>query len=143
MERVVITILPPDPADGLLSVVDAMQQVLDTLRLLDRAQLALATPGKSFDWLLESASTNTPLTITALAVAEQPNVDISAHVQEIKDVVSKGLTKLIWHGEPSWWMEPADIDSARALLQRNLNGIARTVIDFSPENTISIDRESA
>jgi hypothetical protein len=143
MERVVITIHPPQPDDGLLSVSDAMQQVLDAIYLLISAQQALVTPEKAFNWRLESASASSPFTVTALAVAKQPDMDISAHARHIKDVVSSGLTSLIQDGEPSWWMKPEVIDSTRALFERTLNGIARTVIDFSPDNTISIDRASA
>lgn len=57
MERIVITIHPPDADGRLLTVADAMQQVLDTVRLFTRAQAALANPEDAFDWLLEKAST--------------------------------------------------------------------------------------
>src|SRR6185312_16315729 len=143
MERIVITILPPHPADGLLSVTDAMQQVLDTIALFSRAQQAMASPAKAFDWRLERASTNSPLTITALAVPVHPDDDIIEHARQIKDVVSSGLVNLMDSGEPAWWMQPDVLEKARSLFERNLNGIARTEISLSDENVINIDRHRA
>jgi hypothetical protein len=143
MERIVITIHPPDADGRLLTVADAMQQVLDAVRLFTRAQAALANPEDAFDWLLEKATTNSPpFSVTALAVPVQQGRDVSKYVQEIEHAVSTGITKLVNDGDPPWWMAEI-LDSTRSLFQRNLNGIYRTQISLAANETINIDRQSA
>jgi hypothetical protein len=143
MERIVITIYPPEADGRLLSVVDAMQQVLDAVRLFTRAQAALANPEDAFDWLLEKATTNSPpFSVTALAVPVQRDRDVSKYVQEIEHVVSTGVSKLVNDGDPPWWMAEI-LDSTRSLFQRNMNGIYRTHISMAANETINIDRNGA
>src|ERR1700685_425598 len=143
MERIVITIHPPDADGRLLTVADAMQQVLDTVRLFTRAQAALANPEDAFDWLLEKATTNSPpFSVTALAVPVQRGRDVSKYVREIEHVVATGISQLVHEGDPPWWMAEI-LDCTRNLFQRNLNGIARTQISLAANETINIDRHSA
>ena len=67
MARVVITIHPTVSDERLLGVADAMQQVLDHIKLFEDAQQAMGDPHSRFEWKLERASTNTPFTVVAVA----------------------------------------------------------------------------
>lgn len=143
MERLVITIRPSHPDDGMLTVADAMLQVLDAIRLFERADAALAEPSQTIDWRLEKASTNSPFTVTAIAVGRNKGVDISQHATAVKRTVSSAIYDLVNNNQPAWWMDPDTIDIARALFTRNLNGIGSTEIAIFPDNTIAIDRDKA
>lgn len=143
MERIVITIHPMPSDDGLLRVSDALQQVIDCLKLFEEAERAMASPQESFEWRLQRASTNTPFTVWAIAEPLDPAVDVSARVQSVKSEVSSGIRKLIQHSEPPWWMGPAAINLARSVFARTRNGIASTRIEFAPNETILIDRAQA
>jgi hypothetical protein len=143
MERIVITIYPTPSDEGLLRVSDAMQQVIDTLKLCEEANRAMASPQESFEWRLERASTNTPFTVVAVAEAVDPAVDVSAQVRRVKSEVSSGIRKLIKHSEPTWWMGPEAITLARSMFVRTQNGIAITEIEFEPTEKIAIDRTEA
>lgn len=142
-ERIVITIHPSSTDEGLLSVSDAMRQVIDALRIFEEAQRALASPDEAFDWRLERASTNTPFTVTAIATPKNPSIDVSEHVRRVKSTVSSGLRDLVANRAPSWWMGPEAIAVARSVFDRNLNGIWRTDIEISPDETLTVDRNLA
>jgi hypothetical protein len=143
MERIVITIHPTPSDERLLRVSDAMQQVIDALKLFEEAKRAIASPQESFEWRLERASTNTPFTIVAVAEAIDPAVDVSAQVRRVKSEVSSGIRKLIQQQEPPWWMGPEAISLARSVFARTQNGIASTEIEFAPNEKIAIDRTEA
>ena len=144
MDRVVITIHPEPSDEGLLRVAEAMQQVIDALKIFAEADRAIGTPHQAFEWKLERASTNTPFTVVALAEAKNPTVDVSAHVRRVKAEVSSGVRNLIVRGEAPPWMSPEVITVVKELFTRNKNGIARTDIDFeAAAEPLTIDREGA
>ena len=141
--RIKITIRPRPSDKGLLRVSDAMQQVIDTLKLCEEAKGAMASPQESFEWRLERASTNTPFTVVAVAQAIDPAVDVSEQVQKVKSEFSSGIRKLIRHSELPWWMGPEAINIARSMLARIQNGITSTEIEFEPNETLTIDSTEA
>ncbi len=79
-ETVTIVIYPSGADSDALTVSDAMQQVLDMFVLLAKAEVQ-KTGAQQVVWRLERASTNTPLTISAVAVSTDPtgDVDQEAH----------------------------------------------------------------
>lgn len=143
VERIVITIHPSPTDDGLLTVADAMRQVLDALKIFEQAAGAMAAPEESFEWRLEKASTNSPFTVTAVASPRNPKVDITAHVRQVKATVRSGLKDLVEDNAPSWWMKPETVTVARDVFARNLNGIWRTDIELAPNETFFVDRKIA
>ncbi|HLH11569.1 MAG TPA: hypothetical protein VKV77_06800 [Methylovirgula sp.] len=143
MDRIVITIHPAPSDEGLLSVADAMQQVLDSMKLFEDAQSSLGNPRESFAWKLERASANSPFTVVAIAQPLNPTVDISSAVRRVKAEVSEGLRNLITHGSTSPWMTQDSLSAARSLFARNRNGIGETAIDFEDGEVLSIDRTQA
>lgn len=144
MERFVITIRPkPSDADK-LRVTDAMQQVLDALKLFDRAQENLASPHERFEWRLERASTNSPFTVVAIAEPRNPTVNVDQHAREVKTQVVTGLRSLLSRGIPPAWMDQATVRVAQEIFERNRNGIGYTDIDIEiPNAGISIDESAA
>ena len=134
--RIVITVKPTSAHDGRLRVDDAMQQILDFLRVADDAKAHLGWAGFDFEWRLEKASTNSPFTLTAVAepIAEDVEPEaIIGHVQEVERAtvaafrdVSRGMPA------PSWLSE----DGAASLAQihrRTLSGISATKFAFNPD----------
>lgn len=146
MERIEITIRPPLSDEKLLRVIDAMQQVIDALKLLEEADKSLGpeTPNrKSFEWRLERASAESPFTVIALAESVDPSEDISVRVKAAKSEVSRGLNRLITSGQVAPWMDLQPTGAVRSILARNLNGIGRTDINFMEGDSLSIDRAHA
>jgi hypothetical protein len=143
MDRVVITIHPTASDEKLLSVTDAMQQVLDSIKLFDDAQQAMGDPHTHFDWKLEKASTNSPFTVIAVAQATNPAVDVSAAVRRVKNDVAEGIRNLITLGTPPRWMTQGSFTTAKNIFVRNLNGVGETDIDFDEGHVISIKKDQA
>lgn len=143
MEQIVITIHPSPSDDGLLRVSDAMQQVIDAIKLFEAAERAIASPLESFDWRLQKASTNSPFSVIAVAEARDRTVDVAPHVRKVKEAVSTGLRGLTSSGELPWWMGVEEIQTARLLFERTLNGISNTSIDVAANDTFLIDRTIA
>lgn len=143
MDRIVITIHPARSDEGLLSVSDAMQQVLDAMKLFQDAQAALGSPHESFDWKLERATANSPFTVVALAQPRDPSVDVSAAVARVKTDVLQGVRNLVSHRVTAPWMTPESLSVARGIFSRTLNGIGETNIDVQAGEVISIKRTDA
>ena len=142
MDRIVITIRPAPSDEGLLSVADAMQQVLDTLRIFAAADKMVPTTHDAFVWRLERASTNSPFTIVALADPVNPTVGVTARVRATKAAVATGIRGLVQRGEAPPWMDAEATTVVQSFLRRNQNGIGETDIDLEGE-VISIDRSKA
>ncbi|MBZ9843884.1 hypothetical protein [Mesorhizobium sp. CA5] len=143
MDRIVITVRPTVSDDKLLSVTDAMQQVLDHMKLFEVAQQSLGDPHSRFEWRLEKASTNSPFTVVAVAQASNPSVNVSAMAKRVKAEVSGGLRSLMTRGAPPQWMTQETFAIAKGIFARNLNGIGETDIDFEDGDLISITPELA
>jgi hypothetical protein len=143
--RLVITIRPQPSDDGRLQVREAFQQVLGTLELFEQAQRSLGDPHASFVWRLEKASTESPFTIIAVADPVDLAVDVTPQVARVKATVANGIRALIDRGEPPAWLERDTVTVVRDIFARNLDGIARTEIDFEAPsiNPLAIDRAQA
>lgn len=120
-----------------------MNQVIDAFKLLSEAEQAIASPRESFRWKLESASTNSPLTIVAIAEPVIPGVDIGAQVRKVKQEFSSGMRKLINDHAPAWWMGPAALTLAGAVFTRTTNGISNTEIYLEQDDKLLLDKSNA
>ncbi len=143
MERIVITIRPAHSDQERLDVNDAMHQVIDAFRLLSEAEKAIASPQESFKWKLESASTNTPFTVVAVAEPIYPNVDISNQVRRVKAEFASGMRKLVKESAPPWWMTREALGIANAVFVRTTNGISNTEIEIAQDDRLILDRAEA
>lgn len=120
-ERIKVVIRASDAHRDVLTVQDAMRQVLDIFDLL-------AGDGDGVEWKLARATTNSPFYLEGEAVSLEPAVDVTVIARTQKLTLARNLQALA-SGE-----EPRDPDfhlaTARRLLARNLNGIGATSIDF-------------
>ena len=122
-EQITITIHPSDGDADLLSVKDAMEQILDLF--------ALASPEDSetdgFGWRLVSASTNTPLTVMGEAYgATGESVDNLA--LGVKASFARALNEIKAGQTPEVWVTGEKNKAAKRIAQRNTNGIGKTEI---------------
>lgn len=143
MERLVITIHSGASDQALLLVADAMQQVLDLVKLHDEAGRALASPDGAFEWRLEHASANSPFTVTAVAEPVDPTTDVSEQVQRVKAEVRRGIRGLVQDREVAWWMGPEAMRLTRSVFGRIQNGISSTEIGFAPDEAFSLSKADA
>jgi hypothetical protein len=150
MDRIVITIRPAPSDEGLLRVEDAMQQVLDAIKLLKLAEHAMMSPQEGCEWRLERASADSPFTVVAVAEPKNPTMDISPQVSRIKKAVARGIRDFVVTGAPADWMGPEGASIARDMLARIRGGMSGTDIDFTPNglarngaDVLSLDREQA
>lgn len=143
MKQITI-VVEPNPAHGqLLGVADAFQQVIDMLRIHADARRAVAAPEERFEWRLERASTNSPLTITARADPLNPEADVTHYVDEVTRQFQQGIADLVERSIPPWWMDPETEALVTAVTKRNQNGIGRTLFDGGPGLRIQIDKAVA
>ncbi len=82
--RVRIKIRPSGSHPDILTIQDAMQQILDVFELAD-------DPESGAVWKLVSASTNTPLTLLAELTSLVPNLDITAIARERSALIKEGF----------------------------------------------------
>jgi hypothetical protein len=143
MERLKITVHPLSSDGELLRVDDAMQQVIDYLKLLQEAEHAMASPDESFDWRLESASTNSPFTIVAVAEAYNPTINVDAHARNVKSEFASGMRRLIKDRELPYWMSPEGLVIAKSIFARTQTGIGNTEIEIATGEKLAIDRQEA
>ena len=119
-ERIKITVRASGSHPDVLTIEDAMRQVLDIFEMLE------SMPG--VEWKLISASTNSPLQVEAEAISFEPSVDVTVVARAQKQNLATNLRE-ITRGEP-----PSDPEFkttiARRFLSRNLNGVGSTEIDL-------------
>lgn len=142
-ETVTIIVHPSGADSDSLTVSDAMQQVLDIFSLLSKAE-ADRIGSENVVWRLESASTNSPFTVSAIAVANDPVSVVDREAQAAKRALGEGWANLLTAREkPSWVDVPAE-QIVRRILARSLNGVGRTDIRFDDETAdIVIDHPAA
>lgn len=142
-KRIVIKVAAPDKTDGRLTVNDALQQVLDFLRVAVDAKTALGRVHEDFEWVLESATTNSPLTVVATAEPLNPHVDISAYVADVEDMTARAFRDVKSGSRPPSWLSPKGGAALREFFRRNTNGISATIIDFDSRDHLEITKEEA
>lgn len=143
LHSITITVVASSRDDGRLTVDDALQQVLDFLRVAADAKTALGRVHEDFEWLLESASTNSPLTVVATAEPLSPQVDISKYVDEVEDMTARTFRD-VEHGlPPPNWLSPKGGSALREFFKRNTNGIAATFVDFGNRGRLEITHDQA
>jgi hypothetical protein len=127
-ERITIKVSASGAHPDVLTIQDAMEQVLDYFLMLGTA------PG--VEWRLVSASTNTPFSVIAEAVSLEPSVDVSVVARAQKQALAKNLRDISEGRIPSDPDFPIKI--ARRALARNFNGIGVTEIDLEQGELIKL-----
>lgn len=143
-QRITIVVHPRNSDEALLKVEDALQQVLDFLRVAEDAKLSLGVSDVDFEWRLEWASTNSPFTLSAIAEPIGPSVDISDFVDVVKVRCAKAIRNCLDGVSAPNWLTPSSTEALFSLFQRNTNGLESTFIDFDGTiDPIEIDRAHA
>jgi hypothetical protein len=122
-EKVKVTIRASGTHPDVLTVQDAMRQVLDIFELLTADQ------NGGVEWKLVSATTNTPFHLEGEATSFEPAVDVSVIARAQKIAVGAGLRSLS-NGRPPRDWDNRRLSIAKRLFNRNLNGVGSTAIDF-------------
>src|SRR4029453_14013522 len=123
MDRLVITIHPTPSDEGSLRVSDAMEQVIDALRVFEQAERVLVPPQDYFEWGLERASAGSPFTVVAAAEPLDATINVTPYILRVKSEVSNGIRNFISHEIPPGWMAREGLVAFRRLLSRNQNGM--------------------
>lgn len=124
-EKLTVTIRASGAHPDVLTIQDAMHQVLDIFNLLSSGP-----DGKQgVEWKLTKATTNSPLHLEGEAVSFVPAVDISVVARAQKKLVADGLREIANGDVPEYW-DSKRLDIAKRVYKRNLNGIGATIIDF-------------
>jgi hypothetical protein len=119
-ERITITIRASGAHPDVLTVQDAMRQVLDVFEMLG------TMPG--VEWKLADASINSPLHIVGEAVSLEPSVDVSVIARSQKQNLANSLRDICSGRLPSDPDFP--VKTAKRVFSRNVNGVGLTEIDF-------------
>ncbi|MVT65747.1 hypothetical protein GPL21_11575 [Bradyrhizobium pachyrhizi] len=134
-EKITITVRASGAHPDVLTVQDAMQQVLDFFNLLSAGPKG----DQGIEWKLSRATTNSPFEVTGEAVSLEPGVDVSVIARMEKNSVIDGL-RTIERGEipdPNVWGKKR-IEIAKHIYHRNLNGIGITRVDFEIGEPIEV-----
>lgn len=123
-ERVTVTIRASGTHIDVLTVQDAMRQVLDIFDLLE------SDKDGTVKWKLVHATTNSPFRLQGEAVSFEPTVDVSVIARTQKLAVAAGLREAAQGRFPDAWADSRRIAIAKRLFNRNLNGIGATLMDF-------------
>jgi hypothetical protein len=121
-----LVIHPSGSDNESLTVADAMQQVLDYFKLLDKAVTANGSKSASIVWQLLSASTHSPFTIEATAVSAIPGKSVEAEAIASASLLAEGLNQILYEHHPPDWMDTEAQLILHALLKRSQNGIRQT-----------------
>lgn len=134
-ERVTITVRASAMHPDILSVQDAMRQVLDYFDLL----LPEGNEDQNLVWNLSRASTNSPLTVIGEPVSLAQDIDVSIIARAQRTLVAEQFRALAGGTRPSRKLTPKKRETMRRLFKRNMNGIGRTdaILD-APDNPVII-----
>ncbi len=127
-QRIVLTIQPSDAHAGKLRADEAMRQVLDVLAVIDDTA-QLSAPEAEINWILDSATTNSPFTVTVVAESARGIEAIDAQLSEIKLRAAMTIETAMLGHIPEW-LSPNGASAMRDVIRRTANGIALTKVDF-------------
>ncbi len=134
-KKITVEASPDHPE--ILDIRDAMQQVVDCFDLLtDQEQPEVV-------WNLVSASKNSPFTAEGVPIDLRTNAPAFGQVRDHVALIERSLVRLR-EGKPLDDDFPAEKRKvAKQILERNLNGIGRTVIDLGDDAVYEIKPEQA
>lgn len=136
-EHLTITIHPAPHKAEELTVKDALQQVLDLVELVERADAA-GSDDVEIVWRLKSATTNSPITFQLEGTSSDPSVSVALRAASAKQAFEEGMNGLLRQGRRAEWMGIPALKAAKRVFNRNVNGIGRTDIrlDDAPEGAV-------
>lgn len=129
-ERLKIIVRASGAHPDLLTIQDAMQQVLELFELAS----AEDEHGADVVWNLVSASTNSPLTVVAEAVSVKEGIDAAVVAIERKRRLASAISDVSMGRSPSVWTHPNTRRIAANVFLRNVESIGATDIIFDMED---------
>ncbi len=140
-ERVRITVRASPSHPDILTIQDAMQQVLGFFELLN----ANAKEGDEIVWKLVSAQTHSPeITVEGEATSIYASVDVSIPARAQKISFANNFRSVLNGNIPKDWRKTYKAKLAEEFIERNTNGVGFTEIFVDPkEPPISLDRNIA
>ncbi len=123
-ERVKVTVRASDAHPDVLTVQDAMRQVLDFFDLLSGDE----TDSKQIAWRLISASTNSPFTAEGEAISLVPNVDVAIIARAQKVTLSRDFAAVKSGRIPDALSLGQRSEKLKRILERNTNGVGGTEV---------------
>ena len=119
-------VVHPNGADSdLLPARDVLHHVLDFLELLSAAETSRGGE-PALTWLLESITSNSPVTARVLGAGADPAVAMTAEAGEAMSILAEGIEAAIdGKNIPDWMLEGA-YQTALRFFKRNTQSIGRT-----------------
>jgi hypothetical protein len=140
-EQIEIIIKPNELSSDMLTIDDAMRQILDYFTLLKASS---KTEDSNIEWRLVSASTNSPLTIRAEPFSKDMSVVADYFAAQQVEDTNKAFDCVVNNKPLPFWVQQSEINVIQSFLKRNVNGIAETKIASSSANdNISITNQDA
>lgn len=121
-ERIKVTVRPSGAHPDVLTVQDAMLQVLDVFDLVSGGSDELV-------WRLVGASMNSPFWAEGEAVSLHPGVNVAPIARALKTALSRDLSALAEGRAPDGWRGTDRWRVAERLVARNMNGVGETDIE--------------
>jgi hypothetical protein len=144
-KRVTITVTPSAIEADLLTVEDAMRQVLDYFEFLSRADKAATKDSKPIVWKLIRATTNSPYTVQAEAFSDDPMYIPDSQAEKAMIYAGDAVNAILEKERLPIWLENDNKSEEiiRGILKRNMNGIGRTDIIHDNVEPILISHRTA
>ncbi len=130
-ERITIIVEPSLEHGGVLTVQDAMRQVLDFVEVV--AAAASDDARAKFGWKLISATTNSPFEAVAEAFSLDPEWPADQYAREAKSRVDTALRNVPETGAMPEWLSERGADQFKRIFRRNLNGVGKTTLRLGDE----------
>jgi hypothetical protein len=121
-ERVTVIVRPSTSHPDILTVQDAMRQVLDFFDLLTPED----QEGAGLVWNLSVASTNSPLTVIGEAASLNPAIDVSVIARAQRQAVAEQLRSYTSGRRPARALSRKRREIYKRIFVRNTNGIGET-----------------
>jgi hypothetical protein len=116
------------------TVEDLLDQLRDYFAILEGVEEAVAEDGRrALEWRIVKASTNTPITIEAVAFPKDFAVNVDRRAEIVTRHTALGLSLLERGVERPPYFTEQVLLRAEKLFERVTNGLSETRIDYGPE----------
>ncbi len=119
---------------GSPTIADLLDQVRDYFDILENVEEAVSGNGTTaLEWRVVSATTNSPITLEAMAFARDYGVNIDRRAADVTREVATGLKALSLGSSRPHFFDDRTIAKAERIFERVTNGLAQTFINHGPD----------
>ncbi len=129
VQQVTIRITPSGPDSNILSVKEAMEQVLDAISFFGKAEAHVSSKHEIV-WRLVSISKNSPFTLVAEPFGKDPSENVSEVAEAVVKACYAVLRSVFIKGPIPEWFQGTTVKPIENIIKRNLNGIGTTEFNF-------------